>query len=88
MMADWEALRSMYDEIEVPIALVRFARELLHEVLDEVPMPAETKLALYNEIRATLDNYIQGHDYVLANYLVVLMGSYPATDPYQHAGDK
>jgi len=87
-MSDWEALRSMYDEIEVPIALMRFARELMHQVLDEVPMPAETKVELYNEIRATLDKHIEGHYYVLANYLVVLMESYPATDPYQHVGEK
>ena len=87
-MADWQFLRSMYDDIDVPLALVRFARELMHEVLDEVPMPGETKLALYNEIRATLDKHIQGHDYALANYLVVLMESYPATDPYQHVDEK
>ena len=87
-MADWEALRSMYDEIEVPIALMRFAREVMHQVLDEVPMPSETKLALYNEIRVALDKHIQGYEYVLGNYLVVLMESYPATDPYQHVDKK
>ena len=47
-----------------------------------------TKLALYNEIRARLEEHIKGHDYVLANYLVALMESYPATDPYQHEHEK
>jgi hypothetical protein len=78
----------MYDDIEVPIALTRFARDILHGVLDDVPMSPETKRALYDEIRATLDKHIQGHDYVLANYLVVLMESYPTTDPYQHIDGK
>ncbi len=87
-MADWQALRGMYDDIEVPIALMRFARELLHEVIDEIPMPNESKLELYDAIKDTLTKHIEGNEYVLANYLVVLMESYPATDPYQHVDEK
>ena len=83
-MGGWQALRDLYEDIEVPLSLVRFARELMHEVLDEIPMPQDVKLALYNEIRARLEEHIKGHEYVLANYLVVLMASFPAADPYQH----
>jgi hypothetical protein len=87
-MAGWQALRDMYDDIEVPLALVRFARELMHEVLDEIPMPQDVKLALYNEIRARVEERIKGHDYVLANYLIVLMARLPAADPYQHVEEE
>jgi hypothetical protein len=87
-MADWEALRSMYDEIEVPIALMRFARELMHEVIDDVPMPKESNHQLYKAIEQVLMKHIQGKECDLANYLVVLMDSYPATDPYQHLDEK
>jgi len=87
-MADWEALRSMYNDIEVPIVLMRFAREIMHGVIDDVPMPKESNHQLYKAIEHVLMKHIQGKEYDLANYLVVLMDSYPETDPYEHVDKK
>lgn len=53
-----------------------------------IPMPTECKPQLHEEIEGTLRKHIQGCEYVITNYLVVLMESYPSTDPYQHQEEK
>ena len=78
----------MYRDIEVPIALMRFARQLMHEVIDDVPMPKESNHQLCKAIEHTLMKHIHGKEYDLANYLAVLMDSYPETDPHQHPKEK
>jgi len=84
----WQALRDLYEDIETPIALTRFAREILHEVIPGARISEAAKTDLHNEVRAALERQLEGHAYVLANYLVALMKTLPIVDPYQHINEE
>jgi hypothetical protein len=83
----WQALRDLYADIEAPIALTRFAGEIMHEVIPEARISEEAKDDLCNSVRNTLNKHLEGLGYVLANYLVALMRKLPAADPYQHVDE-
>ena len=83
-MSSWQVMRDLYDEIEVPIALVRFAREIVFDVIDEASISPDAKADLTNELRIVLDKHLKGHEFKLANYLFDLMQQLPAADPYNH----
>ena len=42
-MSSWQTMRDLYDDIEVPIALVRFAREIVLEVIEEAHISPAAK---------------------------------------------
>jgi hypothetical protein len=84
----WQALRDMYDEIDTPLTLVRFANDVVNEIIADAPISPDAKADLQNEVRDALDRRIRGYDYVLANYLITLMTKLPAADPYQHVGEE
>lgn len=83
----WQALRDLYNDIETPIALTRFAGEIMHEVIPELRISEAAKTDLYNAIRNALNRRLEGHGCVLANYLVALMKKLPGADPYQHVDE-
>lgn len=83
-MSSWQVMRDLYDDIETPLALVRFAREIVLEVIEEASISPAAKTDLTNELRTVLDKHLKGHEFVLANYLVDLMQQLPAADPYNH----
>jgi hypothetical protein len=84
----WQALRDMYDEVEMPLTLVRFANDVVNEIIADAPISPDAKAELQNEVRDALDRRIRGYDYVLSNYLITLMTKLPAADPYQHVGEE
>jgi hypothetical protein len=87
-MSSWQVMRDLYDELEVPIALVRFAREVVFNVIDEAPISSDAKNELTNKLRTVLDKHLAGHEFKLANYLFDLMEILPTADPYQHVDEK
>ncbi|HKS23285.1 MAG TPA: hypothetical protein VJZ76_10835 [Thermoanaerobaculia bacterium] len=84
----WQALRDLYDDIETPIALTRFAREIIDDIIAEAPVSEDAKSDLCKEVRNALDTHLEGEAYVLANYLVVLLKKFPAADPYLHLNEE
>jgi hypothetical protein len=57
------------------------------EVIPEARISEVAKNDLCNEVRNALDKHLEGHGYVLANYLVALMKKHPDADPYQHVDE-
>ena len=84
----WQVLRDMYDDVETPLTLVRFANEVVNEVIADARISPDAKADLQNEVRNALDRHLAGHDYALANYLNALMTRLPAADPYRHVGEE
>ncbi|HVI77074.1 MAG TPA: hypothetical protein VM715_02695 [Candidatus Acidoferrum sp.] len=80
----WQSLREMFDDIERPISLVRFAQDIYYETLElhERQLPKGTDLL--GEIRITLDKEISGDAFVLALFIVELFKKFPAANPYNH----
>lgn len=86
-MSSWQTLRDLYDDLETPLALVKFAREIVLEVIDKGDIAPATQTDLTIELRRVLQKHLNGHGYLLANYLYDLMQEFPAADPYNHPNE-